>query len=225
MRSDHYLRFPGKPDAPTILLIPPLFDEANRLRRTLVLTMRALSAREVASLLPDLPGQNDSLVPTEAVTLADWREALAEGAAQENRPIVVASWRGGALIDDAVAGAIGWWRMAPVAGASLVKTMIRTRIAGEKEAGRTVSADDLRASTADGPVELAGNFLNAPMLIQLEAATPAEVMPLRTVAVGSGEGKLPGSALWLRAEPGEDAAMAEAMAADIHSWAMTCAAG
>ena len=44
-------------------------------------------------------------------------------------------------------------------------------------------------------------------------------------AVGSGEGKLPGSALWLRAEPGEDAAMAEAMAADIHDWAMTCVAG
>lgn len=219
------LRFPGTPGAPTIFILPPLFDEANRLRRTLVLTMRALSARGVASLLPDLPGQNDSPVPTEAVTLADWRAALADVAAAEAGPLLVASWRGGALIDDAASGAIGWWRMAPVAGASLLKTMIRTRIAGEKEAGRTVSAEDLRASATDGPVELAGNFLSAAMLMQLEAATPAEVTPLRTLTVGSGEGKLPGSALWLRAEPGEDAAMAAAMAADIHSWAMTCVAG
>ncbi len=225
MGAEHSLRFPGTPGTATILFIPPLFDEANRMRRTLVLTMRALSARGVASVLPDLPGQNDSLVPTEAVTLADWRAAVAEVAAREAGPVLVASWRGGALIDDAVTDAIGWWRMAPVAGTSLVKTMIRTRIAGEKEAGRAVSADDIRALAGAGPVELAGNFLNADMLMQLEAANPAEVTPLRTVAVGSGEGKLPGSALWLRAEPGEDAAMAEAMAADIHDWAMTCAAG
>lgn len=223
--TEQCLRFRGAPDAPSILIIPPLFDEANRMRRTLVLTMRALSARGVASLLPDLPGQNDSLVPTEAVTLADWRTALADVVAAEAGPLLVASWRGGALIDNTASGAIGWWRMAPVAGASLVKTMMRTRIAGEKEAGRTVSAEDLRASATDGPVELAGNFLNAAMLLQLETATPAEVTPLRSVTVGSGEGKLPGSALWLRAEPGEDAAMAAAMAADIHSWAMTCAAG
>jgi hypothetical protein len=223
--TEQCLRFPGTADVPTILFIPPLFDEANRMRRTLVLTMRVLSARGVASLLPDLPGQNDSLVPTEAVTLTGWRAALADVAAAEAGPLLVASWRGGALIDDAASGAIGWWRMAPVAGASLLKTMIRTRIAGEKEAGRTVSAEDLRASATDGPVELAGNFLNAAMLMQLETGTPAEVAPLRSVTVGSGEGKLPGSALWLRAEPGEDAAMAAAMAADIHSWAMTCAAG
>lgn len=225
MSHEHCLRCPGTPGAPTILILPPLFDEANRLRRTLVLTMRALSARGVASLLPDLPGQNDSLVPTEAVTLADWRTALAAVAAAEPGPLLVASWRGGTLIDDAASGAIGWWRMAPVAGASLVKTMIRTRIAGEKEAGRTVSAEDLRASAIDGPVELAGNFLNTAMLMQLDAATPADVTPLRSVTFGSGEGKLPGSALWLRAEPGEDAAMAAAMAADLHNWAMTCAVG
>ena len=52
-----------------VLLIPPLFEEANRMRRTLVLAMRALSADMgiVPSLLPDLPGQNDSLEPTVAV--------------------------------------------------------------------------------------------------------------------------------------------------------------
>ena len=210
---------------PTVLIVPPLFDEANRLRRTLILTMRALADRGLASSLPDLPGQNESLLPTEDTSLTRWRDALSAFAAAEPAPLLVASWRGGALIDDAVANAAGHWRMAPVAGASLVKTMIRTRIAGEKEAGRIVTADQIRADAANHPVDLAGNPLSGAMLAQLEAATPAEVTPLRQVAVGVGEGKLPGSALWLRAEPGEDAAMAQAMAADIHDWAMTCAAG
>ena len=222
MTGEHCLRFAGAAGAATILIVPPLFDEANRMRRTLVLTMRALAALGVASALPDLPGQNDSLVPTEEATLAGWREALRDFAVTEEPPLVVASWRGGALIDDAVAGAAGYWRMAPVGGASLVKTMIRTRIAGEKEAGRSVDGEAVRASAAVGPVELAGNFLNAAMLAELEAAIPAEIASLRQLAVGSGEGKLPGSALWLRAEPGEDAAMARAMAADIRDWAMTC---
>lgn len=223
MTGEHCLRFAGASGAPTIVIVPPIFDEANRMRRTLVLTMRALAELGVASALPDSPGQNDSLVPTEDATLAGWRDALRDFAAGETAPLVVASWRGGALIDDAVAGAFGYWRMVPVNGASLVKTMIRTRIAGEKEAGRTVSAEEIRASSVDGPVEMAGNFLNADMLAQLDAASPAEVAPLRQVAVGTGEGKLPGSALWLRAEPGEDAAMAQAMAADIRDWAMICA--
>jgi hypothetical protein len=218
------LRFTGEPRAPTILIVPPLFDEANRMRRTLVQMMRALSALGMASMLPDLPGQNDSLVPTEAVTLTDWRTAFAAVAAQVSGPLIVASWRGGALIDDAATGAIGWWRMAPVGGASIVKTMLRTRIAGEKEAGRIITTDALRASSADGPIELAGNILSAAMLAQLEAAVPAPVTPLRLVLPGEGEDRVTGSALWLRVEPGYDAAMAQAMAADSADWARACAA-
>lgn len=190
------------------------------MRRTLVLTMRALSRLGTPCLLPDLPGQNDSQIVTEAVTLADWRSALAGFACAEARPLVVASWRGGALIDDAISGAIGWWRMAPVQGASIVKAMIRTRIAGDKEAGLQSSAEAIRAAAAQGPVELAGNLLSAAMLDALDAANPAPIEPLRQVMPAD----LNGSALWLRAEPGEDAAMAEAMAADIHGWVATCAA-
>jgi hypothetical protein len=221
------LRFAPKGDArgPAILFIPPLFDEANRLRRTLVLTMRAMADYGHASLLPDLPGQNDSLTPTETVTLADWRTALAASASAVDGPLLIASWRGGALVDDAARNALGWWRMAPVAGASIVKTMLRTRIAGEKEAGRRVTAEQLRAMASDGPLELAGNRLSATMLAALDVATPAAVTPLRQVTPGTGDGQIGGSALWLRAEPGEDKAMAEAMAADISAWANTCAAG
>lgn len=213
------LRFPGAPDRPAVLIVPPLFDEANRMRRTLALTMRALAALGTRSILPDLPGQNESLIATEAVTLGEWRAALAAIAAEQAGPIVIASWRGGTLIDDAVSNAVGWWRMAPVHGANIVKAMIRTRIAGEKEAGRQFSAEALRASAVDRPVELAGNFLCGAMLDDLEAATPAPVEPLRQVTPGD----VGGSALWLRAEPGENAAMAQVMAADIHGWVTSCA--
>ncbi len=224
MPAENCLRFPGAAGAATVLFVPPLFDEANRLRRTLVLTMRALAGLGLASALPDLPGQNDSLIATDAVDLDGWRHALAAFAAALDGSIIVASWRGGALIDDA-APAAGYWRMAPTTGANLLKTMMRARIASEKEAGRTVTANDLRTAARDGPVELGGNMLSAAMLSQLEAGTPAPVTPLRQIALGAGPGTLNGTALWLRAEPGEDAAMARAMATDIHDWARACVAG
>ena len=196
------------------------------MRRTLVQMMRALADLGHNSMLPDLPGQNDSNVDSDKVTLADWRAALSDIAYRENAPLIVASWRGGALIDDAVSTAKGYWRMAPTSGASIIKTMIRTRIAGEREAGRHVSSEELRAEfAATGFAELAGNRFNIAMLEQLEAAKAAAITPLRQVQPGVGEGKVEGSALWLRAEPGEDSAMAIAMAQDLAKWAATCAAG
>jgi len=210
---------------PVILLVPPLYDEANRLRRTLVLTMRALASLGHPSILPDLPGQGDSLLPSDAASVVLWREALAQLASADSAPLLVASWRGGALLDDAATNAIGWWRMAPQGGASIVKTMMRTRIAGDKEAGRQTSMDDLRAEAERGSVELAGYALSGRMIAELEAAKPADVSPLRQVSVGGSEGQVPGTALWLRAEPGEDRAMAAAMAADISAWSLTCAVG
>ncbi len=192
------------------------------MRRTLVLTMRALAGLNIASHLPDLPGQNDSPVATSAVAWDDWRQAVAQFAAQMPQPFVTAAWRGGALIDDAAAGALGHWRMAPAAGASILKTMVRTRIASEREAGRTIGASDVRAlAMRDGHVELAGNRLSLAMFDGLEQAQCAEVERLRIVAAAD----MAGSALWLRAEPGEDAAMAVAMARDLADWAVQCAAG
>ncbi|MEQ1509634.1 MAG: hypothetical protein ABL909_04435 [Sphingopyxis sp.] len=221
MANEQCLRFTGHGEKPAILLVPPLFDEANRMRRTLVMTMCTLSERGHASLLPDLPGQNDSMAPNEEASLDIWRAALADIAAREGQPLLIASWRGGALIDDAASGGIGWWRMAPLAGSTIVKTLIRVRIAGEKEAGRAASTEQIRALAQHGPVELGGNRLSPTMVDALDCAVPAMVAPLRTVDVAD----IGGSALWLRAEPGEDRAMAQAMAHNISEWATICAAG
>lgn len=191
------------------------------MRRTLVLAMRALAEMGIASLLPDLPGQNDSLQPTESVDLDGWRTALSAFAATEEAPIVVASIRGGALIDDGVAAA-AWWRLAPAAGAGLLRTMLRSRVASDREAGLNSSIDSLLGEAASAPLQLAGNRLSPAMIAQLQAATPAAATPLREVTLGSGELAIAGTPLWLRAEPGEDRAMAAAMAIDIAEWTTIC---
>lgn len=207
--------------APRVLFVSPLFDEANRMRRTLVLAMHALAARGIDSLLPDLPGQNDSLTATVDVDLTLWREALGDFVAKQQGAVVVASLRGGALIDD-VCAAAAWWRLAPANGSSLLRAMLRTRVAGDREAGVNSSSDALLASAADTPLMLAGNLLSPAMVAQLHSAVASMPTPLRTVTLGNGPDAIAGSPLWLRAEPDEDAAMAAAIAADIADWMQTC---
>lgn len=218
--TEHRLRIDpaGTPRA-TVLIVPPLFDEANRLRRTLVLAMRALAADGFATVLPDLPGQNESLVALADVDLECWQHALAAAAARIDRPVIVASVRGGALIDHCV-DAAAWWRLAPVGGASLLRTMMRARVAADREAGIESSLDNLQETAKAAPLLLAGNALSPAMVAQLGRAEAHPVEPLRNIGLGA-EG-IAGTPLWLRAEPGEDAAMAAAIAADIAAWSQTC---
>ena len=206
---------------PRVLIVPPLFEEANRLRRTLLLMMRALADWGIASLLPDLPGQNESAVPTVAADLNQWRDALAAVVTAEPGPILIASLRGGALIDDG-ADAAGWWRLAPVPGANLLRTMLRARVASDREAGIDSCIDGLIGTAGHSPLLLAGNLLSPAMVEQLQEAVPVETDPLCTVALGSGASDVAGTPLWLRAEPGEDAAMAAAMAESIYGWMSAC---
>jgi pimeloyl-ACP methyl ester carboxylesterase len=220
--AEHTLRItPTGPPRATVLFVPPLFEETNRTRRTLALAMRALAADGFATLLPDLPGQNESLVPLEQVDLASWQTALADAAATIDGPLVIASLRGGALLDHHPKAA-AWWRLAPVSGTSLLRTLMRARVAADREAGVTSSLDSLQAEAAAAPLLLAGNKLSPAMISQLGTAETHPVAPLRTVTLGSGADAIAGTPLWLRAEPGEDAAMADAIAADIAAWSITC---
>lgn len=218
--AEHQLRIDpvGTPRA-TVLIVPPLFEEANRTRRTLVLAMRALAADGFAALLPDLPGQNESLVALEDVDLSRWQDALAEIVAGIDGPVIAAAVRGGALIDHR-AKAAAWWRLAPVGGASLLRTLLRARVAADREAGVTSSLENLQTAAQSETLLLAGNALSPAMVAQLGAAEVQPVEPLRSASLGP-EG-IAGSPLWLRAEPGEDAAMATGIAADIAAWSKTC---
>ena len=218
--SEHILRIDpaGVPRA-TILIVPPLFEEANRTRRTLVLAMRALATEGFAAWLPDLPGQNESLVPLAHVDLARWQEALAKVAADVDGPVIIASVRGGALIDHQ-AKAAAWWRLAPVGGASLLRTLMRARVSADREAGLTSSLESFQEQAQTAPLLLAGNLLSPAMVGGLGTSEAQAVAPLRSIGLGA-DG-IAGTPLWLRAEPGEDSAMAAVIAADISVWSKTC---
>lgn len=194
------------------------------MRRTVRLAMRALAGRGIASLLPDLPGQNESLVPVAEADLAMWSGALQTIASSEQRPIVTAAIRGGALIDHDV-DAAARWRLAPVKGASLLRTMLTARMASDHEAGLATTRQSLLEQARDKPLQLAGNLLSPLMISGLEVAVPAAMSDLRTVTLGNDAEDqmcIRGTALWLRAEPDEDPDMAEAMAQDIADWMRSC---
>ena len=73
--TENALRFGGDPSS-RVLILSALFDEHNKLRRFTIDLMRALEAAGVASVLPDLPGCNESLDPLAEQTISDWREAV-----------------------------------------------------------------------------------------------------------------------------------------------------
>lgn len=201
-----------------LLIIPPLFDEMNRMRRVLVSVTRLLAMRRFFIVFPDLPGTNESLASLADQTMDDWREAMF-AASQDCGVTHVASFRGGTLIDDALPE-IPHWRLAPVKGASLLKTMIRTRIAGEKEAGKTVTEAHLMALAETSPIELAGNMLGSAMVAQLAVSEPVMLAQLTERKLGE---DITGSPLWLRAEPQDDAEFAADIAADLDRWSASCA--
>ena len=207
MNEPHlYVRF-GENKPIQIFVFEPLFEETNRTRRLLACVARALNTHDIGVNFCALPGTAESLIDIADVRLADWRAAAAVAIAAI-KPTVIASLRGGALIDDA-GTAKGWWRLAPETGARIVRDLRRTQLSGETGL-------------------YAGHRLSDAMLADLESATPAPLAPMRVARLendaADADIKLIGSPLWRRAEPGEDAALAEAIATDLAAWTKLCAA-
>jgi hypothetical protein len=185
-----------------ILVIEPLFEEANRCRKLVADTMRALDALGIGSRLADLPGTGESPIGIADVRIADWRDAI-----QGYAPALVASFRGGALVDEAAS--VGVWRFAPETGIRVVRDLKRAALASSDSA------------------LYGGHALGDAFLAELEAATPFPLTRLRTVRLdsdaGEADAKVRGSPLWRRAEPGEDSELAATLAADLADWAKQCA--
>ena len=196
------------PDGATlrVLIVPALFEEATRTRRMLVETMRALAAAGVASVLPDLPGCNESLAPLDHQSLASWHEAILAAAAHFS-PTHVFGLRGGALL---VPDSLPGWRFEPIGGSQALRPMLRARTVAAREEGRAETMDDLLAEGRERGIELAGYRLGAAMIRDLEAAALADTghSTLSLEDVG-------GAALWLRSEPGEDGNLSAALAVRI----------
>jgi len=200
----------GRPHAPAILFVPPLFEEMNRTRALIAAAMRWLAKRGHGCWLIDLSGTGESERELGSVGWGDWRHDVTSAAAyiaEKARKPLIASLRGGALLDDG-AEARGWWRLAPVDGAAVTRDMIRSGLAGG--------------------VEWAGYDPSPGLREALAAAAPAAVRSLRTVRLASDRGeadaRIEGPALWRRSEPGNSATLADALAADLHRWSRECVA-
>ncbi len=188
--------------AACVLIVPALFEEMNRTRRMLVETIRALDTHGIDAMLPDLPGCNESLADFSAQSLDSWRVAMARAAAHFGATHVLAL-RGGALVAPDLPG----WALEPAKGAGLLRQLLRARTIAAREAGREERLEDLLALGRSEGLELAGYRCGAALIAGLEAGLPApHLAPMTLSEIG-------GAALWLRSEPGEDAAQSAALAA------------
>jgi hypothetical protein len=220
--SDEFLLRHGDGANTTLLILPALFEEANRMRRFTASLMRALAEVGLGSVLPDLPGTGESLLETAEIAFDDWTRAAATLAddirEREGRCLTVAI-RGGALLDDA---ANAGWRLAPETGERLLRDMVRaTALTG------AVAAGDLDAQALREPTALAGNTLSPALYAGLKAAVLPEGA-YRTVRMADdaqpADATISGSRLWRAAEPSDDPAMVAAAVKDIVEWASLCAA-
>lgn len=211
----------GPADGPVVLFAPALFEEANRLRAFTVGVMRALAACDIASILPDLPGTNESLVATEDARLDDWRAAFA--AAVPPCPTHVVAMRGGALVDGA-ADVVGRYHLSPPTGAELVRDLVRARLAGVREGGDAL--DPAEIDRPGPPIALSGNLVARDLLVALRVADP--VAADRSVRLDSdpraADRKIVGRPLWRLAEPDTDTGFAATLADDIAAWVARCGA-
>ncbi|MDB5680694.1 MAG: hypothetical protein JWO16_499 [Sphingomonas bacterium] len=215
------LRF-GPAAGPVVVFALPLLEEANRTRTFAVGLLRKLADRGVGGVLPDLPGQNESVVATEHAMLAGWRAAFAAAAAATGRPVHSVTMRGGSLIDHD-ADVATRWQLAPAKGEALIRELFRTAQA----AGEPVEIDLDAWSDEGGPVTIAGNRISRPLLRDLNAADCVREGLVRVVRLETdpavADRKVEGAPLWRRSEPGDDPALAALLADDIADWIEHCA--
>ncbi|MBI0474507.1 hypothetical protein D9601_03910 [Sphingomonas sp. MA1305] len=217
------LRF-GPDHGPVAILTLPLLDEANRTRRLAVRMLQRLADHGIGGLLPDVPGQGESLAPLASHRiLADALAALSQRCLAEGRRTYGIGIRSGALLDSS-AKHTGRWHLTPQTGAELLREWHRLWLA----AGHRGSQEAM--SAGDAPVEIAGHRVPVALLASLIDAQPAAPRD-RTYRVVrlSGDTRVADRLVeaappWRRTEPGDDVALATLLADDIATWIAACEA-
>lgn len=204
--SEEYALAFGQNNGPRLLILPAWFDESNKLRHFTVEVMRALDRLGIASILPDLPGCNESAATLAEQNLASWH-ASASHAAEELECSHMLTLRAGASNAPDLPG----WAYAPLAPKSALRALLRARIIASKEAGRDEKREQLLERGKTEGLELAGYRLGAAMIAQLADGE----LPQQSKLIEISQSDLGGAGLWLRMEPDHDPVQAEALAARI----------
>ncbi len=204
-----------------VLLAPPFFDEANKMRHFMVQTMRALATHHaISAILPDLPGTLESQRPLADISLTDWQIALSDVISQHGAITHIAALRAGC---EAI-GHIDYlpqWHLAPVNGWRQIRTLARAQLASTRETGQAVrSLKDMTDDVLENGAHLAGYDISAKMAAALEAGVkPASAHRVQLMGDDKpADSRINGTSLWLRVEPGHDENMAQAMAKNIAQW-------
>lgn len=194
----------ARKDEPELLIIPPLFDEANRMRAQLVLLMRTLRDLGISSVMPDLPGMNESLEPQAFQTLSAWRVAAASAAKHfDVRHALYV--RQACVLDTGTAPASHY---APSEPSKLLRAMVRAQSLAEKEAG-----NDRTASQILDTARVHGNLVagwEVGRTMAQELCESAEVTNRAATLITHEE--IGGRPLWLSNEGGVDESQAQALA-------------
>lgn len=229
------LRF-GPDTGPVLVTAMPLLEEWNRTRAFVVAILRLLADRGIASALPDLPGQGESIIATVDARLSQWREAFAAAiaAVAPGRPFVgTLSIRGGALIEQ-TAPVSHRWRLSPSTQAEIAKEFGRLSSIAEKarqpgyDRSRKMGTAPL-VSVIPGPSEVAGNLVHADLIGAIylddpvQADTSVRVVRLESDARPANR-KIVGRPLWRASEPDVDAQLVASLTDEIADWLTTCAA-
>lgn len=201
--EEYALSMDGAADV-RLLVLPALFEEANRLRRFTIAVMRHLSDEGIASVLPDLPGCNESLAPLEEQTLSGWRDHALAACRQFGATHWLAIRAGALLAPPDLPGCL----YEPVGAERALAPMIRSETIARREAGDEITQERIVERGRREGIALAGWQFGAAMFEQILLAEPCAA----THHTRIDHAELEGPRLWLRAEPAHDPALAASLA-------------
>ncbi len=190
-----------------LLIVAPLFEEANKFRHQIFEMMCNLDSRGVDCFCPDLPGCNESLAAHGEQTLAGWRTAV-ELAAGHFAVTHVLAVRSGCWLVPATRPA---WLYAPARPAQVLRGLVRSRTLTAREAGSAETARAILETGRTTGIDLAGWTFSPELIRELEAEPFAPSARHRVIE----QGEVGGTPLWLRAENDHDSDQADALAAII----------